>query len=215
LNASSVHEYGQVNMRYQFLIDTYETEILKVLSVWSMFHDADLPARPHPTDKRGRSVLEQMIHQCVSEDTWFRTMLGIDVGAPPLPSEETRVGFMERYRTDAANRLEQLKSKDDAWWEAEASFFGNPRSRAWIVVRRVAHTAHHRGQQMAMLRMLNREIHSNYGPTADTGGLPKNRAPVIYAYPNGDSIVEGERRGGGKAALPGPGGLPATERGSA
>ena len=26
-------------MRYQFLIDTYETERLKVLSVWSMFDD--------------------------------------------------------------------------------------------------------------------------------------------------------------------------------
>jgi uncharacterized damage-inducible protein DinB len=27
-------------------------------------------------------------------------------------------------------------------------------SRAWVMVRRIAHTAHHRGQQMAMLRML-------------------------------------------------------------
>src|SRR5438132_6107694 len=26
------------------------------------------------------------------------------------------------------------------------------RSRAWIVVRRIAHTSHHRGQQMAMMR---------------------------------------------------------------
>jgi len=27
---------------YQFLVDTYETEILKVLIVWSMFDDRDL-----------------------------------------------------------------------------------------------------------------------------------------------------------------------------
>ena len=199
-------------MRYQFLIDTYETESLKVLSVWSMFHDADLSARPNPTDTRGRSVLEQMIHQCVSEDGWFRTMLGIDVGAPPLPAEETRLGFIERYRADATNRLEQLKLKDDAWWEAEASFFGNPRTRAWIMVRRIAHTSHHRGQQTAMLRMLNRDLHSNYGPTADTGGLPKNGAPVIYAYPDADALVEGERTAGNKAALPPRGDLPVTER---
>ncbi|MEQ1947816.1 MAG: DinB family protein [Bryobacteraceae bacterium] len=199
-------------MRYQFLIDTYETEILKVLSVWSMFQDVDLPVRPHATDTRGRSVLEQMVHQCVSEDAWFRTMLGVDVGAPPLPAEETRMAFIERYRTDAANRLEQLKGKDDAWWEGEASFFGNPRSRAWIMVRRVAHTVHHRGQQTAMLRMLNRDLHSNYGPTADTGGLPKNAAPVIYAYPNPDAIVEGEKLGGRKAPLPARAELPVTER---
>src|SRR4051794_33791964 len=78
-------------MPYQFLVDTYETERLKVLSVWSLFRDDDLPVRPHPSDRRGRSVREQMVHQCVSEDLWFRNMLGIDVGAPPLPGAETRL----------------------------------------------------------------------------------------------------------------------------
>ena len=53
-------------MRYRFLVETYDTERLKVLSVWSMFRDEDLPVRPHATDKRGRSVREQMVHQCLS-----------------------------------------------------------------------------------------------------------------------------------------------------
>ena len=72
-------------MRYQFLIDTYETEIQKVLSAWTMFEDEDLPKRPHPSDTRGRSVLEHMVHQSMSEDLWFKTMLGIDVTENPLP----------------------------------------------------------------------------------------------------------------------------------
>jgi uncharacterized damage-inducible protein DinB len=42
------------------------------------------------------------------------------------------------------------------------------RSRPWVMTRRLTHTSHHRGQQMAMLRMLGRELHSNYGSTADT-----------------------------------------------
>jgi len=54
-------------MRYEFLTDTYRTEIDKVVSVWAMFDDADLPVRPHSLDPRGRSVLEQMVHQSVSE----------------------------------------------------------------------------------------------------------------------------------------------------
>ena len=33
---------------YQFLIDTYETERLKVLSVWSMFKDEHLPFSTTP-----------------------------------------------------------------------------------------------------------------------------------------------------------------------
>ena len=157
-------------MRYGFLVDTYETERLKVLGVWSMFRDEDLPFRPHPTDPRGRSVLEQMQHQCLSENAWFCNMLAIDVGVPPLPAEETRRGFVLQYGADSLKRLDALRSKTDGeWWEEEVAFFDVMRSRAWILVRRVAHTSHHRGQQMAMLRMLNREVFSVYGPTADTG----------------------------------------------
>jgi uncharacterized damage-inducible protein DinB len=194
--------------RYAFLVDTYETEILKVLSVWSAFHDEDLPVRPHPTDKRGRSVREHMVHQCMSENLWFKNMFGIDVGAPPLPTNETRQGFIERYAEDARKRLAALRNLEDAWWETEVSFFQTRRSRAWIMVRRIAHTSHHRGQQMAMLRMLGRDLHSNYGPTADTGGLMASQAPVIYAYPDLESIL-GD---GSKAALPGTGSKPVSER---
>ena len=61
-------------MRHRFLVDTYETEILKVLGVWSMFEDGDMDRRPNPDDPRGRSLLEQIIHQCVSEDFWFSQM---------------------------------------------------------------------------------------------------------------------------------------------
>ncbi len=199
-------------MRYQFLIDTYDTERLKVLSVWSLFRDEDLPFRPHPQDRRGRSVHEQMVHQCVSEDLWFRTMLGIDVKAPPLPEREARLEFIRRYAEDSGKRLQALESKDEAWWEEDTRFFEITRSHAWVVVRRIAHTSHHRGQLMAMLRMLNRDLHSNYGPTADTGGLMQNNAPVIYAYPDMEALLEGEAAGGRKARLPGPGEKPSTER---
>jgi uncharacterized damage-inducible protein DinB len=195
-------------MRYQFLVDTYATERLKVLSVWSMFEDADLPVRPHAADRRGRSVLEHMVHQCVSENLWFRNMLGIDVNAPPLPAEETRRAFMVRYAEDSAKRLDVLRSRNDAWWEEEAPFFELRRSRAWIMVRRIAHTSHHRGQQTAMLRMLGRSVYSTYGPTADTGGLMADKAPVIYPYPDETRLLAGERR----AELPGPGSKQVSER---
>jgi len=189
-------------MKYDFLIDTYETEVMKVLSIWSEFSDADLPARPRSDDRRGRSVHEHMVHQCVSEDTWFRTMLGIDIGTPPLPERETRFEFMTRYADAARQRLDRLRRRDEGWWEEVVQFFDVPRSRAWIMTRRLTHTSHHRGQQMAMLRMLGRDIHSNYGPTADTGGLMQNHAPTIYAYPSLDVLLDAERRGGAKTPLP-------------
>ena len=199
-------------MRYDFLIDTYETERIKVISAWSMFTDDDLMVRPNMADTRGRSFHEHMVHQCVSEDIWFRTILDIDVGAPPLPKQEVRLEFIRRYEEDSGKRLVVLRNKDEAWWEMETTFFDVWRSRAWVVTRRMTHTAHHRGQQLALLRMLGREEYSNYGPTADTGGLMQNYAPTIYAYPNLQSLLEGEAAGGRKTKLPGPGAKPVTER---
>jgi hypothetical protein len=110
-------------MRYGFLIETYETERIKVISAWSMFTDQDLPVRPHPTDTRGRSVHEHMVHQCVSEGIWFRTMLDIDVGAPPLPKGEIKLEFMRQYAEDSGRRLAAMRDKKDSWWEGETTFF--------------------------------------------------------------------------------------------
>jgi hypothetical protein len=139
-------------------------------------------------------------------------MLGIEVGARPLPQHETRLEFIRRYAEDSGKRLVLLARKDDAWWEAETNFFEVRRSRAWIMTRRLCHTSHHRGQQMAMLRMLGRSLHSNYGPTADTGGLMQQHAPTIYAHPDVNALLDGEGSGARKAALPGAGEKPVTER---
>ena len=116
-----------------FLVETYATEGIKVLSVWSEFRDEDLPIRPNANDPRGRSVQEQMVHQCVSEDLWFRNMLGIAVGAPPLPPSETRLEFIRRYAEDSSKRLAALQSKHERWWEEEVKFFDVRRSRAWVM----------------------------------------------------------------------------------
>jgi uncharacterized damage-inducible protein DinB len=200
------------DMTYDFLVDTYATERVKVVSAWSEFTDADLAIRPRSGDARGRSVHEQMVHQCVSEDAWFRNMLGIDVAAPPLPQQETRIEFIRRYADDSGRRLSVLRETKEPWWEEHVGFFDVARSRAWILTRRVAHTSHHRGQLMAMLRMLGRDVHSNYGPTADTGGLMQHHAPTIYAYSSLQALLDGEAAGGAKTVLPGPKGMPVTER---
>ncbi len=46
------------------------------------------------TQRTRAAVLEQMQHQCVSENNWFRGMLGIDV---EVPSHGKRAGFIARY----------------------------------------------------------------------------------------------------------------------
>ena len=140
-----------------------------------------------------------MVHQCVSEDLWFRGMLRIDVGAWPLPQQETRLEFMKRYAEDSGKRVTVLREKRDLWWEEETDFFDVRRSRAWVMTRRLTHTSHHRGQLMAMLRMLGHAVRSNYGPTADTGGLMQNNTPTIYAYASLEALFDGEAGAGAKA----------------
>lgn len=195
---------------YTFLIETYATERIKTLSVWCHFADADLGFRPEP---RARTPLEQMVHQCVSEDTWMKQMLGVDAGLPLLPAREDRLGFVEHYAAASAGRLALLAAKPPEWFAVETRFFDVLRSRAWVLTRRIAHSAHHRGQLTSYLRMLGRSLYSTYGPTADTGGLFQQGAPVIYRYASVEALLEAEREEGFEPPpLPGPGTASPTER---
>jgi uncharacterized damage-inducible protein DinB len=196
--------------RYDFLVESYRTERLKTLSVWSQIPDTRMHVRPEP---RARTPLEHMIHQCASEDAWMRSMLGLAVSLPVLPAEETRLAFLSRYADASGQRLELLAAKPDAWFEETTSFFDVVRSRAWVLVRRFTHSAHHRGQLTSYMRSWGQPLYSTYGPTADTGGLPRNGATVVYRYDSVEDLLAHERRGGAGPALPGTGAVSPTERG--
>lgn len=157
---------------YGFLLDAYETEILKITGIWSSFPDGSLNFRPA---LKSRTVVEQMEHQVQSEARWMSTMLGIDTG-DPNPAERKALGFIDKYRSDATRRLQVLRTKPDDWWRESAHFFDVPRSHAWIFLRRLNHSTHHRGQLIVYLRVLGLRVPSVYGPTADTGGS------VIYQF---------------------------------
>jgi uncharacterized damage-inducible protein DinB len=195
--------------RYDFLVDTYRTERLKTLSVWSQIPDARM--RDH-SEPRARSPLDHMVHQCVSEDGWMTSMLGIAVSRPVLPAQETRLAFLEHYAAVSAERLTTLATKSDSWFEETTQFFDVARSRAWVLVRRFTHSAHHRGQLTSYLRSWGQPLYSTYGPTADTGGLPKNGATVLYRYSSVEDLLDGETQGRVTPPLPGTGSSSPTER---
>lgn len=189
--------------------ETYETERIKILSVWTEFADVDLTFRPAGY---ARTPREHMVHQCVSEDTWMRSMLGIDVSLPALPPKEDCLSFIRHYAAVSAERLVHLRSRPPEWWAETARFFDVERSRAWVFLRRLTHSAHHRGQLTVYLRLLGKPLYSTYGPTADTGGLFARGAPTIYRYASVDDLLQAEAEGGHWPPLPGPGGHPPTER---
>jgi uncharacterized damage-inducible protein DinB len=196
--------------RFDFLVQTYETERLKTLSVWSQVPDERMGFRP---ERRARSPLEHMVHQCLSEDAWMGTMLGIVVSRPALPSQETRLAFIEHYAACSAERATTLAGRRDDWFEEETAFFDVVRSRAWVLTRRFTHSAHHRGQLSVYLRLWGAALYSTYGPTADTGGLAQNGGRVIYRYQSVDDLVASEAHGGRAPALPATAtGVPVTER---
>lgn len=157
---------------YGFLLDTYETEVLKTLTIWSAFADDTMSFSPAT---KSRTVLEQIDHQIQSEGGWMVKMLGVDVG-DFRPQEKTRRGYIDKYRADAAKRLDILRQKPESWWRETTAFFDVQRSRAWILTRRLNHSTHHRGQLVVYLRLLRARVPSVYGPTADTNG------EVIYQF---------------------------------
>jgi uncharacterized damage-inducible protein DinB len=157
---------------YAFLLDTYETEVLKTLGIWSAFGDDDMTFTP---TAKSRTVLEQIDHQIQSEGGWMVKMFGIDVG-DFQPKEKTKSGYIEKYRGDTAKRLAILRQEPESWWRETTAFFDVQRSRAWIFTRRLNHSTHHRGQLIVYLRVLGAKVPSVYGPTADTNGV------VIYQF---------------------------------
>jgi len=200
---------GPAESPFAFLLDTYETERIKTLSVWSLFGDADLEFRPAPLS---RTPHEHMVHQCLSEDVWMTKMLDVVTGLPALPAVETRLDFLRHYAETSARRLARLREKPDAWFGETTTFFDVQRTRSWVLLRRLTHSAHHRAQMTVYLRLLGRSLYSTYGPTADTGGLFQNAAPVLYRYARVEELLEAEERGGVFPALPGPGAKSPTER---
>ncbi len=192
-----------------FLLEAYDTERLKTLSVWSCFTEDDLGFRPAA---RARTPLEHMVHQCLSEDTWMSGMLDVRIHLPVLPKSEDRISFLRHYAQASELRHRILSERDSVWWTEDGGFFDVTRSKAWIFLRRLTHSAHHRGQLTVYLRLLGRPLYSTYGPTADTGGLFLNHAPTIYRYGSIERLLSAEEAGGEWPPLPGPGQKPATER---
>jgi len=56
--------------------------------------------------------------------------------------------------------------------------------------------------------MLGRDLHSIYGPTADTGSLMQNKAPVTYAYRDIPTLLREEQDGSPGTRRPRPYGAP-------
>jgi|RhiMethySRZTD1v2_1073278.scaffolds.fasta_scaffold899511_2 uncharacterized damage-inducible protein DinB len=208
MEGAGVHREAGMR-KYDFLVDTYRTERLKTLGVWSQIPDGRMGFRPEP---RARTPLEHMVHQCLSEDAWMRSMLGLATTLPALPAEETRLTFLRHYAASSGERLSLLESKPESWFEETTKFFDVARTRAWILVRRFTHSAHHRGQLTAYVRSWGEMLYSTYGPTADTGGLAKDGARVLYRYESVEDLLSKEAHGGARPPLPGPGASPPTER---
>lgn len=163
---------------FQHLLDTYVSETNKVASVWKEFRDADLAFKPHP---RSSSVGEILRHQLLSERRFFGEFLGAPEPAPDqvLPASLTVDTALHRFVELARARLPFLAQRQAAWWMQPTPFFDVERQRIWIFWRRVLHTAHHRTQLTVALRLLDRNVPSTYGPTADvswTGADPTHSA---------------------------------------
>jgi hypothetical protein len=70
-----------------------------------------------------------------------------------------------------------------------------------------------RAEAGAIAHKEGQPLYSTYGPTADTGGLFQQGAPVIYRYLSVDQVLAAARNGEDELPpLPGPGASPPTER---
>ena len=165
-----------VDPLFQHLLDTYVSESNKVASTWTQFHDDDLSYKPHA---KSSSVGDVLRHQLLSERRFFGEFLGTPEPAPDkvLPAPLTVDSATNRFIEQVIARLDFFAARQQAWWMETVPFFDVRRQRIWVFWRRVLHTAHHRTQLTVFLRLLDRDVPSTYGPTADViwkGADPTN-----------------------------------------
>ena len=161
---------------FQHLLDTYASEINKVVSTWLEFKGLNLDFRPHP---KSSTVLEVMKHQLLSERRFFGEFLGTPEPKPEevLPGEMEVEACCARLVQLARVRLGFFAEQAEPWWMEVVPFFDVRREKIWIFWRRVLHTAHHRTQLTVYLRLMEHKVPATYGPTADvswTGADPTN-----------------------------------------
>jgi uncharacterized damage-inducible protein DinB len=164
------------NPVFQHVVDTYASESNKVASTWKAFGDSDLNFKPHA---RSSTVREIFRHQLLSERRFFGEFLGTPepTADQVLPPDLTAASALNRYIKLVRPRLAFFAAQQEPWWLETVPFFDVQRQRIWIFWRRVLHTAHHRTQLTVYLRLLDREVPSTYGPTADvtwSGADPTN-----------------------------------------
>jgi uncharacterized damage-inducible protein DinB len=165
-----------VNPLFQHLLDTYASEANKVISTWRIFSDADLAYKPHP---KSTSVGDILKHQLLSERRFFGEFLHTPEPAPEqvLPPTLNIESASSRFLELALARLSFFAQQQTDWWMEAVPFFDVQRQRIWVFWRRVLHTSHHRTQLTVYLRLLDKEVPSTYGPTADVtwkGADPTN-----------------------------------------
>jgi len=155
-----------VDPLFQYLLDTYASEINKTISTWRGFAREDLGFRPHP---RSSSVEEILKHQLLSERRFFGEFVGTPEppAAEVLPKAMELTAYIKRMEELARPRLAFFAAQRAPWWMEEVPFFEVQRQRIWVFWRRVLHSCHHRTQLTVYLRLLDRPVPSVYGPTAD------------------------------------------------
>ena len=154
----------------QHLVDTYASETNKTASMWRAIPAELLDYRPHEKCNPVRTIL---VHQLLSERRFFAQFVGVE--EPPvdqlLPAGDAPAvnEYVDQYVRLAKRRLPQFAAASMDWWQEEMSFFGGfKRQRIWTFWRRVLHTAHHRTQVQAWLRLGGADfVPSIYGPSTD------------------------------------------------
>jgi len=147
-------------------LETYASETNKTVSVFREFLREDLAFRPH---SRSSTVLQIMKHELLSQRRFFAEFLGVPEpeASEVLPGDQTPEAFGARLLELVRPRLKFLAAQNEAWWLEVCPFFDVNRQRAWILLRRILHSAHHRTQLTVYLRLLDRKVPAIYGPSAD------------------------------------------------
>ena len=111
-------------MKYVFLVDTYASECLKVVSVLSSFKDVELPVRPRP-GRPSRAQRARADGPPVRERGSVVSQHAGHRRRRPTLATGRRLDWSssKRYAEDSGKRLRSCVRQREPWWEEDDPFF--------------------------------------------------------------------------------------------
>ena len=147
-------------------LEDWGHESASTLKLFKNLSDESLSKKVHPKVRTLGFLAWHIIHTL--HEMPLRTGLNINIPAHPDYSGESVKQLLEFYEKGSAMLVEEIKKNwTDEDLKKEDDMYGQMWKRGITLKILITHQAHHRGEMLVLMRMLDLPVVGIYGPTKE------------------------------------------------